>query len=1539
MSFSPPISNIPIALFPLKMETRFIDVPNSDKPHQLWIRVFPDIAFIQSHNPKLTQEERQDARAFKQIAHGAAEKKKEFWETLVSKYGAYRAAWVVQISEAKLAQQEQEANQSVERAEDKETSFFVKWLPDRFVFSLYRVGEKKLAYQVEGSQIREKGLTLLGENDDWLLDFEEAERIGMAIKIRLEPEDKEIEFGKVIASGFRKSGDRQINSNGLSDLLQNHQYTEGVSFLEYGTPTNNTATAKSGFSIKDEFDALKSFDYAVEGFELLAESAGGKLAQDFGIDDSTFKNIQAADSQYSKFTKLYQKATWFALGAQPLFMLFGDTISSETHQAIWEHYSQFVNAKGRHHAFKIGNQPYGILPVLNVRKPFIKDDSVEDNDKEELFNKMWTLFASLLERWLEMTNTHGDGGALTATEIPRLGDEEDTYLEVLKILSMQPTSSSYQIRPLKYNHFQARWHRWVQQLRPTPVGSIKPSLDILLEGSSTTFKKDHDNTTENRKSIVELLREILGADNNGEYNGLFNSPILSFLETESELIGFQEDRAQLIKTVEVDQEGDPRVEIISEAVDNPFSFIQEDLTAFQKFLQHLEEGTTENLLEFQYEGEISLFTDLILRSYSNAGQLYYRDVSYAPTTAEIRSIPILQIGNILKSAGTQVERGEAVLEINRIRGAENLEPIIVTAPFDGKIEKIRVVTGDEFISNFALFTLKNEEKYNTIKKELIEVGKGLLTELEVLGEDAEAKKIIQKEAIQEVLDVNSYRLDAWISSLANRRIEEMRRHQTEDDDYSNGIYFGAYGWVENLKKNTDQPVVFEGDQMKVDYQEDGGILHTPSAAQATASAIFKNAFLSYREEAESNPFTLNLTSDRIQKSTTLLKGIREGQQVEALLGYRLERFLHEHPKTEEQRAIYDGDLHREIYSLREVFPLHENVSSEQKGFVNLSVINGLKALENKEDLADKIIASSNKERKEKNEILKHYLSKLEDILDGSLDTLFYEAGYQVTQGNLSHAAAALDAIKGEIEPPSIESLKTKTSGVGISHRLVTVFEQVENEHNLQNCRALAEPVLEKWLEESIGDLQNIGCEVDLLDSEDDSLVESISIKLSDLNIGYLDLMYLSEEPVEDGASELELRIWKFAQSQKDSTETDLKYKITEFSPRNTQPLHQALETIRYARTFLDKCRPLHSEDLTLLDEKNHYSKAALDDIRDERFIPILQTLRVAANADLTEEEQLQFLVQLDIEAAKVAYLMGVSSDEAALQKEIEQKVSQIETALNAYESEEDYKTAFEYLQQIAKSLFGTQFLLLPPALVSDNFEAGIKNQDKLIGDDAMTTAEQVWGQTRIEDWVQGLAQIYESTEGFEDWLMVKKVWGQLMSKEQNHHYQIVQEPTLLEYPWIGLSKIEIDAVLQAKYSNSTIYKDKTTGESYPLSDGTYYPDACESTVLYAKKEVVLEKGKIVFGLVIEEFTEHIPDQKINTAVSFHYDAPNSESPQAILLAIHPKAMMDSDFHWEEEDLRDIIYDTIDLYKIRMVDLEAIQEYGYVLPMTHWMNIY
>ena len=87
--------NIPVLLLPLKIETRFVD-------SELWIRVFPDEVFLEQHNPFLSNQELEDAKAFKGITVVEVEAKKKAWRQLVSKYGAYRAAWMAHIPKEAL---------------------------------------------------------------------------------------------------------------------------------------------------------------------------------------------------------------------------------------------------------------------------------------------------------------------------------------------------------------------------------------------------------------------------------------------------------------------------------------------------------------------------------------------------------------------------------------------------------------------------------------------------------------------------------------------------------------------------------------------------------------------------------------------------------------------------------------------------------------------------------------------------------------------------------------------------------------------------------------------------------------------------------------------------------------------------------------------------------------------------------------------------------------------------------------------------------------------------------------------------------------------------------------------------------------------------------------------------------------------------------------------------------------------------------------------------------------------------------------------
>jgi hypothetical protein len=87
----------------------------------------------------------------------------------------------------------------------------------------------------------------------------------------------------------------------------------------------------------------------------------------------------------------------------------------------------------------------------------------------------------------------------------------------------------------------------------------------------------------------------------------------------------------------------------------------------------------------------------------------------------------------------------------------------------------------------------------------------------------------------------------------------------------------------------------------------------------------------------------------------------------------------------------------------------------------------------------------------------------------------------------------------------------------------------------------------------------------------------------------------------------------------------------------------------------------------------------------------------------------------------------------------------------------------------------------------------------------------------------------------------------------------------------------------------------------------------------------------VAGLVFDDWSERIPSQLGTAGLVFHHDEPWSQAPQAILLAVNP---LETDV-WGDGDpidaLRNIIEATIDLTRIRTVDVPGLAMWGQVIP--------
>ena len=74
-------------------------------------------------------------------------------------------------------------------------------------------------------------------------------------------------------------------------------------------------------------------------------------------------------------------------------------------------------------------------------------------------------------------------------------------------------------------------------------------------------------------------------------------------------------------------------------------------------------------------------------------------------------------------------------------------------------------------------------------------------------------------------------------------------------------------------------------------------MHAPSINHAAAAALLRNAYLSHASSAQAEMLSVNLSSDRVRRAQFVLEGMRNGQPIEALLGYQFERGLHDRTST------------------------------------------------------------------------------------------------------------------------------------------------------------------------------------------------------------------------------------------------------------------------------------------------------------------------------------------------------------------------------------------------------------------------------------------------------------------------------------------------------------------------------------------------------------------------------------------------------------------------------------------------------------------
>jgi hypothetical protein len=446
-----------------------------------------------------------------------------------------------------------------------------------------------------------------------------------------------------------------------------------------------------------------------------------------------------------------------------------------------------------------------------------------------------------------------------------------------------------------------------------------------------------------------------------------------------------------------------------------------------------------------------------------------------------------------------------------------------------------------------------------------------------LRETIDALKVLEKtptarleRLLIEHLDCCNYRIDAWKTGLVNYKLSEQRANNNNKKN-GKGLYLGAYGWlidvkpenknlvnVENLSPELNE-IFNKGNQTVLQTDNKNlGYIHAPSIDQAATAAILRNAYDSNKSAGTSNPFAINLTSDRVRIAKSFLEGMRNGQSLGALLGYQFERALHD------QYNLGNGEVDMFIYPIRKAFPLvADNLITTKSDATDAiqtieanNVIDGLKFIN---DIQKKnvlnypfgltTLPAQTPQNKKSIDAINTEVKNLINTNDAIADLVLSEQMYQVVKGNFERASGNAEAFSKGGYPPDIDIMNTPRTGVTLTQRVAIQFDAEASATVSPNtigmtAKSSAEPSINKWLSTLLPNPQNVLCKV--IYSSPVKAATTVFISQENIGLQAIDLLYTFNLDTEQAMTELDDRITNYIRyTVSNHPKTEIKIEYTE----------------------------------------------------------------------------------------------------------------------------------------------------------------------------------------------------------------------------------------------------------------------------------------------------------------------------------------------------------------------------------------------------------
>jgi hypothetical protein len=383
---------VPVALLPIRIETRFADGATT-----LHIRIFPDQVHLDAHEPAFTDDERAGGEWYwneRWPALDDAEVGERAWTTLAGRFRPGRARYLVDaLRPTNLDRAPAEAPvfpATVSRASSWTRAVEATALPERWVaigfqdtLEVFRIWSDRVPdrlaagpspddLEAPGPPAADERVPYVQDAFRWAVDPDAARAAGMLLTVH----DSDMAFGRPLANGLTRlvvlgvdwTLTPEQGADALEALLAGHAASGDLAFVAPGTPTNNTGTNRSGFSTEPSAQvAAWAPPLAGADPDTAVSANAGRLAAALGVGAAPLAVAPGAGGRHHALASALVDALWEATGGYYVTELLDPHGSDATTDHIRRHAARTLFASGPLPAIRLGPQPYGVLPVAPRR--------------------------------------------------------------------------------------------------------------------------------------------------------------------------------------------------------------------------------------------------------------------------------------------------------------------------------------------------------------------------------------------------------------------------------------------------------------------------------------------------------------------------------------------------------------------------------------------------------------------------------------------------------------------------------------------------------------------------------------------------------------------------------------------------------------------------------------------------------------------------------------------------------------------------------------------------------------------------------------------------------------------------------------------------------------------------------------------------------------------------------------------------------------------------------------------------------------------